>query len=173
MGIISKARKYLDQKVLETLYYTMIYPYLLYCNILWGNSSYSTLWPVLKLQKMAIRLIVNVPKRVESTQYFKQLNIIKVTDLYDISVAIFLYNFFNLKLPETFNEYFKVAESFHNVNTRQSSKYRIPLYKSKTGSNFVKKTGIEIWNTINDSYGFQYTIDKFKILTIATKLAEY
>ena len=51
VGIISKARKYLDKKTLETLYYTMIYPYLLYCNIIWGNCNATTMWPVFKLQK--------------------------------------------------------------------------------------------------------------------------
>ena len=139
VGIISKARKYLGGKIMETLYYTMIYPYLLYCNILWGNANNNVLWPAFKLQKTAIRLIVNIPRREKSTPYFKKLNILKLPDLYSMSVSIFMYNYLNNNLPEIFSDYFILAKNIHNVNTRQKNKYRIPFYKTSLGTKFVKK----------------------------------
>ena len=38
IGVITKARKLLDKETLITLYYTFIYPYMCYCNQVWGNS---------------------------------------------------------------------------------------------------------------------------------------
>ena len=35
-GIMAKARHHLTSKTLLTLYHTMIYPYLIYCSIIWG-----------------------------------------------------------------------------------------------------------------------------------------
>ena len=35
IGIISKAKMYLEQDSLKTLYYSFVYPYLLYSNITW------------------------------------------------------------------------------------------------------------------------------------------
>ena len=40
-GIIAKARHYISLKSFITIYNTMIYPYLLYCNIIW-TSTYPT-----------------------------------------------------------------------------------------------------------------------------------
>ena len=43
MGMIIKARNYLNRKSLLTLYYTFVYPYLTYCNHIWGNIYQSNL----------------------------------------------------------------------------------------------------------------------------------
>ena len=38
IGVILKARKYLMKDSLITLYYSFVYPYLIYCNHVWGLS---------------------------------------------------------------------------------------------------------------------------------------
>ena len=35
-----KARDYLIKNCLSNLYYTYIFPYLIYCNEVWGNASH-------------------------------------------------------------------------------------------------------------------------------------
>ena len=39
IGIILKSRKYLTEDSLLTLYYCFIYPFLIYCNHIWGNTN--------------------------------------------------------------------------------------------------------------------------------------
>ena len=151
----------------------MVYPYLLYCNLIWGNCNATTIWPIFKLQKMAVRLIMNVSRRESTSKHFKKLMLLKVPDLYDVSVSIFMYNFINSNLPETFDNYFIITGEIHTVSTRQSNDYRAPFYKSQVGSKFVKRTGVDTWKIINDTYGFNYPLDQFKILTLANKLALY
>ena len=56
-GIICKTRHYVSLKVLRMLYYTLIYPYLHYGNIVWANTYQSNLDPLKKLQKKIIRMI--------------------------------------------------------------------------------------------------------------------
>ena len=56
-GIMSKARKYLQRKSLLTLYYSYIYPYMIYCIEAWGNASNCHLDQLYKIQKKVIRLI--------------------------------------------------------------------------------------------------------------------
>ena len=36
VGIIAKARFYLSSQTLMTLYYSLVYPFLTYCNVAWG-----------------------------------------------------------------------------------------------------------------------------------------
>ena len=58
IGILCKLRKCFSSSTLLTLYYSFIYPYLLYCIEVWGNTSQCYVFPLFKLQKKAIRIIL-------------------------------------------------------------------------------------------------------------------
>ena len=51
MGIIIKARKYLNRKSLLNLYHAFVFPYLTYCIEIWGNASDIHLDALLKVKK--------------------------------------------------------------------------------------------------------------------------
>ena len=51
IGIISKVRKYLNKDTLLDLCYSFIYPYLTYCNQVWGLSCQTHMNALAKLQK--------------------------------------------------------------------------------------------------------------------------
>ena len=51
IGVIRKARQVLGRAYLLSLYNTLILPYLMYCNIIWGSANQSTLLPLIKIQK--------------------------------------------------------------------------------------------------------------------------
>ena len=58
IGILSKLRYYLNSKTLLDLYYALVYPFLTYCLIAWGNTYQTSLQPLFILQKKkAIRII--------------------------------------------------------------------------------------------------------------------
>ena len=57
IGIISKARKYLNINSLGTLYYSFLYPYFDYCIEEWGSATDSRIQILIELQKKAIRII--------------------------------------------------------------------------------------------------------------------
>ena len=162
--MISKARKYLNKSVLLALYYTLVYPYLLYCVIIWGNSPKSYLWPIFKLQKYAIRLISNLKKYSRSTPEFKKMKIIKVPDLYPFAVSIFMFKHQHGLLPPIFNSYYNNNLERESMTTRQVSLLSIPMYKTTLGSKNIKKVGVKIWNEIiaNPCIDHQGKIGAFK-----------
>ena len=51
IGILSKARKYLNSDSLKTLYHSFIYPYLDYCIEVWGSACITHLDPLYRMQK--------------------------------------------------------------------------------------------------------------------------
>ena len=57
IGILSKIRHYITRDILKSLYYTLIYPFLIYGLIAWGNTYNTTLQPIYILQKKAVRVI--------------------------------------------------------------------------------------------------------------------
>ena len=57
IGILIKIRPYLDKVTLRNLYFTFVYPYLIYCVEVWGNACDTHLDPIIKIQKKCVRVI--------------------------------------------------------------------------------------------------------------------
>ena len=174
LGILNKARRYFQQPTLITLYYAFLYPLLLYCAITWGNAPASTLWPLFRIQKRAIRLIRNIRKRDSTSKHFKDLNILKVPDIYQLQAATFMYNYAYGKLPSAFATFFNPIGGVHGHNTRGDHLYRPPLYKTSLGNSFIKKTGIPIWTKIRQQIKKDYfSINMVKKIVIKELTSTY
>ena len=70
IGILCKARKIFTVPTLETLYYSLIYPYLSYCVEVWGGASNKLISTLFKLQKKAVRIIVSAPYKAHTRPIF-------------------------------------------------------------------------------------------------------
>ena len=81
MGIIIKARKYLNKKSLLDLYHAFVYPYLTYCNEVWGNMSNVHLDALVKILKKIVRIITYSPYLAHTDELFKDLNILPIHKL--------------------------------------------------------------------------------------------
>ena len=44
-------------RALKTLYYSLIYPYYNYCNLIWGSAASSNLESLIIIQKKCIKII--------------------------------------------------------------------------------------------------------------------
>jgi hypothetical protein len=51
LGVINKVKHILDRKTLRQLYYSLVYPYLLYCNIEWCLNYKTRINRLIILQK--------------------------------------------------------------------------------------------------------------------------
>ena len=72
-----KLRHYMDTKSLIMIYYSLVYPFLLYAIPIWGNACPTFINPHHQLQKRVVRIITFSPYYTHSAPLFKQLNIIK------------------------------------------------------------------------------------------------
>ena len=60
IGIINKMKGTFSINIMLSLYYTMIFPYLSYCNIAWGANYNTRLSKLFLLQKRILRTIFSV-----------------------------------------------------------------------------------------------------------------
>ena len=51
VGILYKIRNFLDKSTLLNMYYSLVFPYLVYCIEIWGNASAVQLDALIKIQK--------------------------------------------------------------------------------------------------------------------------
>ena len=59
IGMLFRSRFYLSSKTKLTLYYSLIYPYITYCNSTWSSTYVTNLNRIYCLQKRAVRAITN------------------------------------------------------------------------------------------------------------------
>jgi hypothetical protein len=102
IGILSKLRHYVNPDILIQLYYSLIYPFLTYCLIVWGNTYPSTIKPITILQNKSITHNVFLQVWPHSSPLFHQFQIVKFPDLIYLLNAIFMYQFKHHLLPAAF-----------------------------------------------------------------------
>jgi hypothetical protein len=77
------------KKNLRTIYFSYVHFIMAYDIIFWGNSPHSN--NIFKLQRRAIRIIMNVDNRVSFCELFKKLNILPLHSQYILSLLLFVF----------------------------------------------------------------------------------
>ena len=96
IGIICKTRHCFTERM---LYYTLIYPYLHYGNMVWANTYQSNLDPLKKLQKKIIRTISFAGFTDHTPPIFKKLSVLPFDQINKEKTALFMFRYFNNMLP--------------------------------------------------------------------------
>lgn len=153
IGVLCKIRHFVTTQVIIQLYYSLIYPHLTYGLPVWGNTYASTLNPLVILQKRVVRIITFSKYDEHSSPLFKQLDILKITDLLSLHNALLMYDFHYCMLPPPFDNFFKPVKNVHNYNTRLASRNTYYLYQPRTnyGKFSLRSQGPKTWNLIEDS----------------------
>ena len=98
-SIILKARKYLLKESLISLYHSFIYPYMIYCNHVWGLACKTHLDYLIKLQKRVIRIIAGVHPRTHTDPLFRKLNLLKCEDINKYLIGRLMFRTHNNEMP--------------------------------------------------------------------------
>ena len=137
----------LPKKSLLTLYFSLLHPYLTYGILAWGNASTNILRKTETLHKRALRTVHNKSYNRHTDPLFKQSGILRVSDLYQLGVVLFMYDYVRTKLPLSFRNIFKFnCDVYDAYITRRAHMFHIP----KTKSRFVDKLPLynfpSMWN---------------------------
>ena len=91
IGLLYRAKLFLDKNLLLTLYYSYIHSYLNYANLLWGSTNRANLKKLLSHKKHAVRIINNKTRFDHTYELFKSQKILNISKLNILSVAVFMY----------------------------------------------------------------------------------
>ena len=147
IGVISKARN-LGKEALLSLYYTLIFPYLTFCNQVWGSTFKYNLNALSKLQKKAIRIICSMKPYSHTEGLYREVGLLKVTDIYHFLVGQFMFRYHHKMLPQIFDEYFIKHSAIHQYSTRKSDLYLLPGYKKDIERRSISCLGVKNWEAI-------------------------
>ena len=87
---------------------------------------------------------------LHSTPLFKLLNIIKLCDLVQLHISIFMYKFHNNLLPSYFDTFFTEIGNVHSYNTRAAANesYYLPQARTNYGLFNIRFQGPKVWNSL-------------------------
>ncbi len=157
IGIMYKARAYLDKKCLANLYHTYIYPYLIYCIEVWGNVPQCHINPLLLIQKKIVRIITFSTYLAHTDPIFKDLSILPIQKLYLHRVGIFMYKYSFGTMPQVMSELYTKQHEIHSHDTRNANNFYI-----SSGTDIFSSISARIWNKLLININVNVSFCNFK-----------
>ena len=172
VGIIGRARNFMNETQLLLLCNTMVLPHLQYCLLIWGNfagdSNLKLRDEITCLQKSLVRIISNSGRISHADPLFARLCILKVSDLYCQALRVFSFKAFSGKLPGGVSPLFQRIS--HSYNTRGSSSN---LYVSSNNVRSMLYLVPSQWNSLEGNLKSSGTISQFKSKSKSQLLEPY
>ena len=144
-GILWKLSQYVPSQVLKKIYYTLVYPFLIYGVEIWGNSSQ------VGLNRLS-RLVHTAQKRTKSQTNLAHNSkiFLSVSQIHQFYTLLRCYKYYKLKSNTYFYEKFSSRHPTHDINTRFNHNNNFntpPIAISKMFCSFFI-SGITFWNAL-------------------------
>ena len=143
----------------KIIYYSIVYPYLNYCCIVWSSANISFLQSFCSTQRKLIRLICKKDRRSNSSILFKHLKFLKLEDVLKLNCSLFVYKSINniIESDIVFTE--RRIEAY---NLRAWPQLQVPNHTSKQSERFIHIRGAKIWNELPDNIRNSISTASFK-----------
>jgi len=163
VGILSKLRFFLPKLTLLLLYHAFIHPHLIFFLPVWGITFPIYLSKLQLFQNKAIRIIANCNRFQSVTPYFHELEILKISELFQFKIGKIMHKHFNKNLPIRFNFMFTPLSSIstRHVRSKTHCNYYLPKYSTSRCQRSIHFQGVKIWNSLS-SHEKHQSFAKFK-----------
>ena len=105
------------------------------------------------LQKKAIRAITFSDYHAHTSPIFKELNVLKIEDLFKYKVSSLMWDYDHNNLPNALKALFKKTRDTHSYGTRSANADKLDVERTNTtryGINSFKVIGATILNKLKD-----------------------
>ena len=165
IGLLYKIRHFVNMDIMRILYYSLVYPHLLYAIEVWGSAGDTYLNKLLMLQKRIVRLITFSDKRQfdysfqPSDPLFSKLGFHKIFDIFKLMLCKFIFKCLNKTSPINFHAWFILTSQLHTHNTRSKFHNILNSVPTRTlfiptartsyyGLKLIKVLGSKMWNNL-------------------------
>ena len=149
IALLRRIKKYLPHQTRLTYYKAYIQPHLDYCNTVWGLSTHVSRIHI--LQKMALRMIMDVPRLTHSAPLFKKCGVLTIQDRVKFRTVVSVYKALNGLSPTYMADMFKKVSAVSKRTTRSSEAGL--LYVPKKGlcvsRRAIRYSGATLFNSLN------------------------
>ena len=126
LGIKDRLKRYPPFSAMKLMYDSLILSHLQFGITWWGFERNR----IFKLQKRALRIMTNSKYNAHTEPLFKELVMLKVSDIFDAQCMKFWYKFVNKSLPEYLATMFTFNNELYQIETRGQN--QLHLFPSRT-----------------------------------------
>ena len=91
--ILSKVKHFIPKTTLIHLYYSFVYPHIKYKIVAWGDTNSTLIYQLQIIQKIICLMNFKCLKdHVQMTTLYKSMNLLKISDIYELEVAKFIHS---------------------------------------------------------------------------------
>ena len=155
IGVLHKLKPFVNSAILTNVYYAIVYPFLLYGIIIWGNTGKTVLSPIHILQKRFVRLATNNTIingiLTHTPPLFRKLKILTIYDIYKLQVGTLMYEVQNNLGPISNIISIPLVTEVHTHNTRYAYNGNLHIRSVRTtryGLKSIQNEGTRFWNII-------------------------
>ena len=159
IGILYKLRPFVTSKILCNVYYAIIYPFLLYGIMIWGNTSLTLLNPIHILQKKFVRMATykdGYPLKpgplTHTSPLFHKLKLLNIFDIFKLQLGKLVFESVNGIGPSNNVIKFNRVSETHCHNTRyadQGNLYINSVRTTRFGLKGLQVEGAKLWAAIS------------------------
>jgi len=157
VGILYSIKDCVPLHLMIQLYYSLAYPYIHYCNLIWSNTYQVHLNPLIMLQKRLIRIITDSDYLDHTGPLFEETGILTVNQIHIYMLSIYMFKMSNSADG--------IPTLDHNYNTRYSNNAAPSFQRLTSGQHSALFAGADVWNKLPNSIKYCETLPRFKKLT--------
>ena len=131
------------------MYYSLIYPFLIYALPIYETADSTHLNKIYILQKKVVRLMTFSDPLSHSLPLFKELEILTILEVFKMETSKFVFESLNHINPSQFHDFFIYPSNVRNTRNFCNNNLFKPHARTKHyGLNSIKNIGAHIWNNI-------------------------
>ena len=164
IGMIFKIRTNCTKDILRSLYFSLFHSHLTYGLSVWGTSNNEYLSKLTLLQKKIVRSITFSDFYAHTSPLFKNLNILKLPDLYTYKIGSLMWDLDHNQLPDSLSTLFTRRDQIHKRNLRDKNKnkiYTAHRFNNSYGYNSFLYCGGILLNKLKDLSFYENCHSKF------------
>ena len=146
---IKRVKTSFDGKTLEQLVSLLVFSKMLYCSIVWSNTSTTNIKKLQLVQNFACKIVTKTRKFDHVTPLLRELNWLSVDQLLFFRATVMTYKCMNHLAPSYLSSKFVKRSDIHNRRTRNREALQIPFFRSASGQRSFAFRGARLWNNIS------------------------
>ena len=163
LWLLSKLKDYLSTEHRVQFYKTYIQPHIDYCSTIWGGTSQYNLNRIYRLQKRAVKIIVNY----QYDNIANSMDELKILNIYErifLRKAKFMFKVSKSVLPSYVNQMFSFRpfnETLQSLRSTGALDFYSPKPKKEIFKQSLIYSGPVIWNNLPDCLKNLETVGSF------------
>ncbi len=140
----------------------IIYTKILYVLEVYGHTSRGNINKIQVLQNKCLKTLYQKDWFTHTNDLHKELNVLKVEDIFKHSMAQLVYKQRNNLLHDVFDSYFKPRNEMHNLQAHNAHKFNVIRVKNNYGKSSLKYKGAKIYNELPNDIMYCKSLNIFK-----------